>query len=336
MKVSVIVPVYNVKPYLKRCLDSIVNQTLKDIEIIIVDDGSTDGSAEYVDKYALCDSRIRVIHKENGGLMSAWTMGVKSSLGDYIGFVDSDDYISLNMFKKMYDKALQYNADIVICNYSINHTIEGKLKTALAEGCYEDSLLQNRIKEHVFPVPGSTYILPLPRWNKLFRKQLVFDNLKYTKSLSRTFEDRYFVPAALLNANSVYCLDDVLYYWIQREGSNHGMYKSSLLDDIKRYYKVQHLIVEEHAPLLKDYWELSFSDGIKQYVVRNIIRVKGFSLKYASAKQLLNDEMCKSWMCHYGTLLTSKLGKFINYSFKFNSPALLVLGGYLGAKKYKK
>ena len=120
MKVSVIIPVYNVLPYLQRCLDSVISQTLRDIEIIIVDDGSTDGSSEFVDEYALKDERIKVIHKENGGLMSAWTTGVRASNGDYIGFVDSDDYISLEMYDRLYSAAAQYNADIVICNYSIN------------------------------------------------------------------------------------------------------------------------------------------------------------------------------------------------------------------------
>ena len=325
MNVSVIIPVYNVKLYLKRCLDSIINQTLRDIEIIIVDDGSTDGSSEYADEYALNDNRIKVIHKENGGLMSAWTYGVRASKGDYIGFVDSDDYVSLEMYEKMYCAARHYDSDIVICNYSINHSIEGKLKTELAEGCYTGELLKTQIKEHVFSLPN-TYSIPLPRWNKLFRRQIVFDNLKYTDCLSRTFEDRYFVPAAIFSANTVYCLDDVLYYWIMREGSNHGKYKSTLLADIKQYYKIQRQIVEERAPYLKNQFELSFFDGIKQYVIRNIIKVTRFSIKYSSSKILLKDEMVINWINRHGKQMNSKMGRFVYYCFRLRAPWLLALG----------
>ena len=331
MKVSVIIPVYNVLPYLQRCLDSVISQTLRDIEIIIVDDGSTDGSSEFVDEYALKDERIKVIHKENGGLMSAWTTGVRASNGDYIGFVDSDDYISLEMYDRLYSAAAQYNADIVICNYSINHSIEGKLKTELNEGCYTGELLQTRIKDHVFPLTN-TYSIPLSRLNKLFRRKIVFDNLKYTSCLSRTFEDRYFVPATILSANSIYCIDDALYYWIIREGSNHGMYKPTLLDDMKRYYQVQRQIINEKSPDLLIQWELSFFDGIKQYAIRNIVKVKSITTKFRSAKILLKDEMVSNWIDHYGDHMNSKLGKLIYYSHHLRAPWLLAIGCHFGGR----
>ena len=113
--VSIIVPVYNVKDYLRPCLDHIVKQSLKDIEIIIVDDGSTDGSASIIDDYALKYRNIITIHKKNGGTMSAWTAGVHISRGEYIGFIDGDDYPSIDMYEKLYKLALKNNADIVMC-----------------------------------------------------------------------------------------------------------------------------------------------------------------------------------------------------------------------------
>lgn len=324
MKVSIIIPVYNVLPYLKRCLDSVINQTLTDLEVIIIDDGSVDGSAEFVDEYAKSDPRIIVKHKDNGGLMSAWTTGVRLSHGEYIGFVDSDDYISLDMYQTMLQTAEQYDTDIVICNYSINHAIEGKLKTQLREGLYIGSRLQTDIKEHVLPLPG-TYSIPLSRLNKLFRRSIALECLKYTESLSRTFEDRYFVPATLLCSKSVYCLDDVFYYWILREGSNHGLYKPNLLEEIKRYYNVQHMIVRDYAPSLEDHWELSFCDGIKQYVIRNIVNVKDFHTRYESAKKLFGDSLVAERMNKYGPRLTNKMGRLLNFCFKIHSPLFLAI-----------
>lgn len=321
-KVSIIIPVYNVLPYLQRCLDSVVNQTLKDIEIIIVDDGSTDGSSEFLDEYAQKDSRITVIHKENGGLMSAWTTGVRASNGDYIGFIDSDDYISLQMYESMYGVAIEYNTDIVICNYSINHILDGKLKTEIAEGLYTGEKLQKCIKEHVLPIPNS-YSIPSSRLNKLFRRSIVFECLKYTESQSRTFEDRYFVPATILAASSVYSMDDIFYYWILREGSNHGMYKPNLLEDAKRYYNVQHSIVKDYAPYLEDQWKASSCDVIKQYTIRNIINVKSFSIRLKSAKALFQDELVSERMNEYGRSMNSKLGKLLYLCYRIKSPLLL-------------
>ena len=98
-EISIIVPVYNVEKYLKRCIDSILNQSFTDFELILVDDGSTDNSGEIIDEYAIKDERIKVIHKENGGLSSARNVGIEYSKGNYIAFVDSDDYINKNMYK---------------------------------------------------------------------------------------------------------------------------------------------------------------------------------------------------------------------------------------------
>ncbi len=113
-KVSIIVPVYNTEKYLKRCLDSIINQTLKDIEIIIVDDGSKEECAKLCDEYAKRDTRITVIHKQNGGLGFARNSGIESAAGEYVGFVDSDDYIQPTMYEDLYTKAVKYDADLAL------------------------------------------------------------------------------------------------------------------------------------------------------------------------------------------------------------------------------
>lgn len=115
MKLSIIVPVYKVEKYIRRCLDSIINQTFTDFELILVDDGSPDTSGEICEGYAKKDERIRVIHQENKGLSGARNTGVEVSKGEYIGFVDSDDWIELEMYEKLITAAEKYGADIVKC-----------------------------------------------------------------------------------------------------------------------------------------------------------------------------------------------------------------------------
>lgn len=116
-KVSIVVPIYNVEAYLSRCLDSILSQTLQDIEVIAVNDGSTDASGEILDQYASKDTRIIVIHKKNGGVSAARNDGIQLVKGEYIGFVDPDDWIDHDMYEALYHSAVEEKADIVMCTY---------------------------------------------------------------------------------------------------------------------------------------------------------------------------------------------------------------------------
>ena len=331
MKVSIIVPVYNVKEYLRKCLDSLINQTLQDIEIIVVDDGSTDGSGDFVDSYAMYyPSLIKVIHKENGGLMSAWTTGVRASQGDYIGFIDSYDSASLDMYEKLYGYASDYDVDVVISNYLIDGKIKGS--HPIAEGKYEGEMLNKTIKEHIFP-SFYTYGISMSRMPKLFRRNIIIDNLKYTACLSKTFEDRYIMPAAILSAQSIYYTSDAYYNWMMREGSNHSMYKTSLLDDIKRVYNVQHQVVQDKYPALEEKWEEAYMDFIRLYVFRNIIRVKDIQTKIKSAKVLLSDELTRTRLDKYGCRDKSKMFFVIMWAYRLKCPTLLALFSVIASKK---
>ena len=163
-KVSIIVPVYNVEKYIRRCLDSLVNQTIDDYEVIFVNDGSPDNSKdiilEYMEKYP---DIIKLYDKENGGQGSARNLGIKKATGEYLGFVDSDDFVNLEMFKKMYDLAKQKKSDIVACSYKIY---------------YENS---NTFEDYNLKMNNETiiedYIMEQPAiWNKLIKRELIIDN----------------------------------------------------------------------------------------------------------------------------------------------------------------
>lgn len=334
MRLSIIVPVYNVKEYLIKCLDSINAQTLEDYEVIVVDDGSIDGSGQIVDSYCEDKPKFQVYHKSNGGLMSAWMLGVSKAIGDYLGFVDSDDYIAADMFESLCNAATEYNADIVMCDrYDVvGNQIREPLydSNSLKEGLYAGTDI-DYIKSMVFPLKGVPEITKA-RWNKIFRRDLYLANTKYCECLSKTFEDRYITPPCMFTAQSFYYLKRPLYYYVHREGSNSGMYKPDLLNQIKRLYEIerQALIDKDLMTQYGANWEYVFMDYIRQYVVRNIKNVKGFGVRIKSARYLLQDDLVKERMRQFGKEDQTKMGRALYLSFKLKMPLLLTVASYLG------
>ena len=157
-KVSVIVPVYNAEKYLRECVDSILGQTLSDIELILVDDGSTDSSPAICDRYAEQDARVQVIHKPNGRAASARNAGLRAASGDYVAFVDSDDWVS----PKMYEKMLDTGADVTLCDYV---RFQGKTETPFTQpnvnaGFYDKAQMREKIYPHLVCL---LYTSPSPR-----------------------------------------------------------------------------------------------------------------------------------------------------------------------------
>ena len=141
--VSIVVPIYNAEKYLEKCLNSIINQSLKNIEIILIDDGSKDGSAEICQKFLKLDSRIRYYHKENEGLAAARQDGMDRACGEYVGFVDSDDWLELNMYERMYQEATEHNADVVFCNCYLDDDVKNPVH--LPAGVYNREKIESEI-----------------------------------------------------------------------------------------------------------------------------------------------------------------------------------------------
>lgn len=221
-KVSVIIPVYNTEKYLRQCLDSVINQSLREIEIICVDDGSTDGSTGILLEYAARDERIRVIAQENKGVSCARNTGLALARGSWIGWVDSDDWIEPDMFEYLLQNVLSNKADIAVCSH-INeyykhgiftgwkqtqiHTAESALRLLLENDCMKNVL-----------------------WDKLWRKK-IFEGISFPEG--RTFEDIAVMHKLFLNANTLVCLPDAKYHYRQRNGSI--MNDSSLGNRINDY-----------------------------------------------------------------------------------------------------
>lgn len=212
-KVSVIVPIYNAEKYLEQCLDSIVSQTLKDIEIILIDDGSTDGSAEICQKY-LTDSRVVYYHKENAGAVMARRDGIRFANGEYIGFVDSDDWVETSMYETMYMAAKKNNADIVFCN-CIQNADEHRFSPEIESGVYDRKAIEEKILSKTLAYVADNGERRAIRWSnclRLYRSELIKSDISFNPDVRRC-EDLVLTYEATLKANvMVYLGDQYLYH----------------------------------------------------------------------------------------------------------------------------
>ncbi|MFD9624839.1 glycosyltransferase family 2 protein [Peribacillus muralis] len=208
-KISIVVAAYNVEKYLKKCLDSLICQSLKEIEIIIVNDGSNDKTENIISEYKLKDSRIKSITKENGGLSDARNTGIKNASANYIAFIDADDYVDSMMYEKLYKVICEKNSDLAICGFF--KVWESKQKIFLPnEKLIRGNHLNNFISHH-----DETFVVA---WNKLFKKSIIDEGEIYFQN-KRFFEDVGFIPRYLYYCKSISLVKEPLYYYLQREGS---------------------------------------------------------------------------------------------------------------------
>lgn len=221
--ISVIVPVYNVEAYLSKCIESIINQTYDDLEIILVDDGSPDKSGEICDEYAKKDSRIKVIHKENGGLSSARNAGINAANGDLIGFVDSDDYIHPEMYERMYNAIEKEKADLCMCSFKMVNQFDIVINSTV-EPIQNEVLSREECFVRLFGPIGWQYVtVPM----KLYKKNL-FNSLRFEEG--KLHEDEFLIHHLFGKCNTVVTVSDELYFYVQREGSI--MHTKSTMNEI--------------------------------------------------------------------------------------------------------
>ncbi len=216
---TVIVPIYKVEEYLRRCIDSILSQTLSDFELLLIDDGSPDSCPLICDEYAKKDSRIRVVHKPNGGLVSARNIGVLEAKGQYICYVDGDDHIRDNLLERVYTKAIkEYEPDMVIfgaIRQFEDHQVH--IESGLNEGIYYKEDLKHKLYPYMMYDNSKPFcngrIFPVA-WNKIYKRELLMEHYCKDERI-RMGEDNAFVFEVIYYADSVYFCDDRLYYYNQ-------------------------------------------------------------------------------------------------------------------------
>ena len=214
---SIIVPVYDVENYLQKCIDSILAQTLTDFELILVDDGSPDNCPALCDAAAAKDARVRVIHQKNGGLSAARNAGLDVARGEWIGFVDSDDYIAPEMYEKLYRAVQQTGADFALCDFA-EVDEAGAPSNARTHGVITQQIFTER------ELLQSAYLtMMLLAWNKLYRRA-IFAQLRYP--VGKLNEDIFVSPDICLQAQKAVVVPEALYYYVQRSGSIMGKTKT--------------------------------------------------------------------------------------------------------------
>ena len=249
VKISIIVPVYNVEEYLGKCLDKLINQTLRDIEIICIDDGSTDNSPAILKEYASIDARIKIITQCNSGVSSARNNGLKLVRGEYIGFCDPDDWVDTDFYEKLYITATQYNADIVTAN--IIKVRKNKLQKFFT---FKNTTVSEDYKEKlkICDVPDYSYI-----WNKIYKtKPLKESNLLFEEG--KVYEDIRFSVQALALLKRLVTVPDTNYYYLSRPGSiihNRQNDKDSVsaMEFVKEFFETHNVPFEEQVTTTRIY-----------------------------------------------------------------------------------
>lgn len=234
--ISIIVPIYNAEKYLNKCIESLINQTKKELEFILINDGSTDNSEKIIKSYK--DKRIKYFKNENQGIGKTRNFGIEKATGKYIMFVDSDDYIDKNMAKLMFDKAFSNSLDMVVCDYYKvinNENIEEKLPS------FKPTTLKNR--------PDLLCDINLSPWNKIYKTSLIKDNnIKFVENLK--YEDAPFVIEALDKANKVGKVNKCLNYYVIHGNSETTVRDKrvfdilKIIDKIRKYFKDKDYIKE--------------------------------------------------------------------------------------------
>lgn len=209
--ISVIIPIYNAEEYLKECVDSVVNQTYENLDVVLVDDGSTDSSSKMCDKYHRNDERVQVIHKENGGLVSAWKSGVEKAKGEYLVFLDSDDWIDLFMIEDMVKQATGKGKEIVCGNYIIEKENQSiSVKQPLEPNVYEREQIERKILPQL--LGRENRIIHYSRCMKLISKELILENMQYCNEQLAMGEDAGIMVPAIMDAEYIVIMEEAFYY----------------------------------------------------------------------------------------------------------------------------
>lgn len=324
--VSVIIPVYNVEKFLNRCVDSILSQTYKNIEIILVDDGALDSSPQICDEYAHKDTRVNVVHKQNGGLASARNAGLKVAKGDYILFVDSDDWIKGNTVEELLNIAIENQVDFVrFIPVSAGYPdrpdgtpINFGTEDFMEEGVYNKGKMIKDIYPRLFVTPQLTMGPIVAAWRSLYNRKFLVDNNLYFDEEVKYSEDAIFSAKVVYNSNKFYYIKGGYYY-------NYFYNTSSITKSFKKdrwdICKILSSTLKKEFENKKDY---DFSKQLHLEDIYNVLNALGqnthiesFKERYTYIKNIFNDDFTKQSMKYINlTDINIKL-KIILYLIKY-------------------
>ncbi len=284
-KISIIVPVYKVEPYIHKCVDSILNQTFKDFELILVDDGSPDNCGKICDEYAQKDNRVKVIHKENGGQATARNAALDIARGEYIGFVDSDDYIEPDMYELLYTMCVGYNCDIANCSSTIY------FKDRIQVNGGHGFMIHDTKEAMKIAIEGILYDECL--WTKLIRRSL-FNGLRIPIGIA--YEDTAFTYKLIDRADRVCCKGEPKYNYIKHDDSTMDRAIKNVKIDAVLVYKEMYNFMEQSYPELCDLVILKLTNNTLSLM--NLIIKSGnfdkYKENYFKIAKILNDKFSRT------------------------------------------
>lgn len=307
IQVSIVVPVYNVKDELQTCVNSLISQTIDSIEIILVDDGSTDGSAELCDSFGRTDPRISVIHKENGGLSSARNAGIELARGAYIMFVDSDDYVDVDSCEVLCCLGEQFSADVVVADW-----VEEPLSTAVHYEHVEEGRLYS----------GTEYMQLTAKFNELYPcscfamyKRDFWTNYGLNFKEGILHEDMELMPKIYLNASSVVFVRKPFYHYVMREGSiNHSHEDPRHKDSLQLIYSEWHTMFASIADpdfrkIMLGYLSKYYLYSIRTRNYQADFKVDGISHSFLVRNALNTRELIKALAFCIAPVLFCRMGR---------------------------
>ena len=319
-EISIIVPVYNVEKYLNRCIDSILAQTFTDFELVLVDDGSTDRCSEICDNYARRDSRIRVIHKENGGVSKARNDGIKQSRGKFLAFCDSDDYLDKHYLTTLYDTMINQNCDCV----SVGYKEVDDYGTILRNRTFDNSCISLLSEEEHFEYIENIVLQYKTGWGlctKLFKSEIVKTNgILICETCENFAEDLGFFLLYILYCKRIVSINYSGYYYYQR--SNSMMQKSkytiklNALNEVS-YYFYNYLYSHESVYIIKNYYLLHFwlmNDQLQKLYKYNSLSNLPIEISKLKHKSWYK-KMARRFVFHYRRLIPN-VGKQMAFEYK--------------------
>ncbi len=319
-KISVIVPIYGVEKYLEQCVKTITEQTYQNLEILLVDDGSPDQSGEIADRLALTDDRIKVIHKVNGGLSDARNVGIEASTGDYLTFIDSDDYIHPQMMELLLQAVDDGKKDISICSYEMVY--EGKEPEIKRFSLQDVKKVDGREIQQIYLHQDKKRLNYTVAWAKIYKKE-IFAHIRYPKG--RLHEDEYTTFRTLYEAKDIAYIDIPLYFYLSRETSIMGEFKAKRFDVFGGYEtRMNYYMGHKEYSLAKDtfflgihmmaqyrMWMNPKNEDCSKALATSVLQWKALKRKYGSNWNYSFSEKLEMCMFQMGFGLYYTMWKLI-------------------------
>lgn len=330
MLISIIIPIFNAEKHLERCLDSVLNQTYSNLEIILVNDGSVDKSLEICEKYTSIDSRFVLINQSNKGPSGARNSALKIAKGDYVGFVDADDFVDLNMYSELIDIITKFEQDIIISNIKV-HNKQNSYNILRSDIPYNLLLDKNKIKKHILKAYYSGDIgIFSSTVNKLYKKTFLNNNNLFFDEGRIRAEDYWFNFYAYKYANTVYVINEAYYHYINNENS---IMKSFRENQFELFLKTKRELIENNNEFKFEInfkkFDKEFIDNCNEFILLAIKNKK----KHVAYKVIKNEEFKKCFQnINVGNLHNKIIKKMLKYNLYYST----FLVYYLWSFKFKK